>query len=112
MSSPYEDKPGAGDTAPPAAAVTTTAPAPPLVSVSGPIAPAGEGTWGSGSGLNVRFAGRTAVGLVREHNEDNFVIANLSSGELSERETCLTDVVGQGGLLFAVCDGMGGAAAG
>jgi serine/threonine protein phosphatase PrpC len=50
--------------------------------------------------------------LVREHNEDNFVIANLTNGELSPREASLTDTVGEGGLLFAVCDGMGGAAAG
>jgi protein phosphatase len=113
MSSPYEDKPGADDTSPPAGAVTTTtAPAPALVSISGPLAPAGEGTWCDGRGLHVRYAGRTAVGLVREHNEDNFVIANLTSGEVSERETVFTDAVGSGGLLFAVCDGMGGAAAG
>ena len=113
MSSPYEDKPGADDTSPPAGGVTTTtAPAPALVSISGPVAPAGEGTWCDGRGLHVRYAGRTAVGLVREHNEDNFVIANLTSGEVSERETVLTDIVGAGGLLFAVCDGMGGAAAG
>jgi serine/threonine protein phosphatase PrpC len=50
--------------------------------------------------------------LVREHNEDNFLIANLTNGERGEREASLTDVVGEGGLLFAVCDGMGGAAAG
>jgi serine/threonine protein phosphatase PrpC len=69
-------------------------------------------TWSSGSGLFVRYAGRSAVGLVREHNEDNFVIANLTSGQLSSREVSLIDLVGEGGLLFAVCDGMGGAAAG
>jgi PPM family protein phosphatase len=113
MSSPYEDKPGAEDSSPPTGAVTTTtAPAPALVSISGPVAAPGEGTWGNGQGLNVRYSGRTAVGLVREHNEDNFVIANLTTGEVSERDTCLNDVVGDGGLLFAVCDGMGGAAAG
>lgn len=113
MSSPYEDKPGADDASAAAGAVTTTtAPAPPFVSLSGPVAPAGEGTWCDGRGLHVRYAGRTAVGLVREHNEDNFVIANLTSGQVSERETVLTDIVGAGGLLFAVCDGMGGAAAG
>ena len=65
-----------------------------------------------GPGLRVRFAGRTAVGLVREHNEDNFVIANLASGEIAPRETTCVDVVTDAGLLFAVCDGMGGAAAG
>jgi len=107
MSSPQEDKPSAGDTKTPTPAAPTT-----VVSVSGPLRPPGESTWGAGPGLNVRYAGRSAVGLVREHNEDNFVIANLTSGAQSPREASLTDVVGEGGLLFAVCDGMGGAAAG
>ncbi|HKU38622.1 MAG TPA: PP2C family serine/threonine-protein phosphatase, partial [Polyangiales bacterium] len=66
----------------------------------------------SGPGVNVRFAGRSSVGLVREHNEDNLVIANLTSGEIATRDTVQNDTVGEGGLLFAVCDGMGGAAAG
>jgi serine/threonine protein phosphatase PrpC len=65
-----------------------------------------------GPGVRVRYTGRSAVGLVREHNEDNLVIADLTSGEVSTREQTLTTSVGKGGLLFAVCDGMGGAAAG
>ncbi len=65
-----------------------------------------------GPGVRVRYAGRSAVGLVREHNEDNLVIANLASGTLSPREQVCTDQVGADGILFAVCDGMGGAAAG
>jgi serine/threonine protein phosphatase PrpC len=102
MSDAQEDKSemGVSDTqAPPAA----------------PTAPAEEmphTPWAPSKGLCVRYAGRSAVGLVREHNEDNFVIANLTTGELSPREASLTDLVGEGGLLFAVCDGMGGAAAG
>jgi PPM family protein phosphatase len=106
MSDAQEDKSelGGSDTqAPPAAAPA----APPLPTEELP-----HTAWTPGSGLCVRYAGRSAVGLVREHNEDNFVIANLTSGEVSPRETSLTDVVGEGGLLFAVCDGMGGAAAG
>ena len=107
MSSPQEDKPSPGETKTPAPAATAT-----VVSVSGPLAPPGQSKWAGTGGLNVRYAGRSAVGLVREHNEDNFVIANLTSGAQSPRETSLTDAVGEGGLLFAVCDGMGGAAAG
>jgi serine/threonine protein phosphatase PrpC len=68
--------------------------------------------WCTNPGLNVRYAGRSAVGLVREHNEDNFVIANLTTGEQAPRETSRIESVGEGGMLFAVCDGMGGAAAG
>src|SRR5690606_39020023 len=56
--------------------------------------------------------GRTDVGQIREHNEDNFLIADLSTRlrgiGASKKEMRL----GRGGILFAVCDGMGGAAAG
>jgi hypothetical protein len=89
---------------------TQAPPAPPAQASTVPTTR--PSSWCSGAGLCVRYAGRSAVGLVREHNEDNFVIVNLSSGEVSARESSLVDVVTQGGLLFAVCDGMGGAAAG
>lgn len=64
------------------------------------------------SGIRVRFAGVTSVGLVREHNEDNLVNANLTTGKIFPRgETC-SDIICERGSIFAVCDGMGGAAAG
>jgi len=66
----------------------------------------------AGPGVHVRFAGRSSVGLVREHNEDNLLIANLTTGEIAVRDLVQADSVGEGGQLFAVCDGMGGAAAG
>lgn len=70
-----------------------------------PVAPAPDG-------LNVVFAGMTSVGLVREHNEDNLVIADLSTkARVATAETVASRVTA-GGMLFAVCDGMGGAAAG
>jgi serine/threonine protein phosphatase PrpC len=109
MSDAQEDKSNVGvpDTQPPTASnatnVSTANDAQPIVSPA---------SWAPSSGLGLRFAGRSAVGLVREHNEDNFVIANLTTGDLAARETSLTDAVGEGGMLFAVCDGMGGAAAG
>ena len=56
--------------------------------------------------------GASNTGLVREHNEDTFVIADLGSGEISS-PCARTDVpVPQDGLLMLVCDGMGGHAAG
>ena len=63
--------------------------------------------------ITVRYYGATDVGLVREHNEDNFVCVDIDDdirGVLDDevRETEL----GERGLLLAVCDGMGGAAAG
>ena len=65
------------------------------------------------SGLVFEVYGMTDVGLVREHNEDNFMIANLGddSGPLPGDEM-ITGTVSERGVSFAVCDGMGGAAAG
>ncbi|MCC7540889.1 MAG: Stp1/IreP family PP2C-type Ser/Thr phosphatase [Deltaproteobacteria bacterium] len=62
--------------------------------------------------VRVRVFGRTEVGLVREHNEDNFLIADLTTFNRSLREEVRTHVVAERGNIFAVCDGMGGAAAG
>jgi serine/threonine protein phosphatase PrpC len=86
--------------------------APPVPPVAAAASGEGATGWALAAGLCVRYAGRSAVGLVREHNEDNFVIANLTTGEVSVRDASLIEPVGEGGLMFAVCDGMGGAAAG
>ncbi len=57
----------------------------------------------------VQVVGRTDVGLVREHNEDNYLIADLGTGS---RDPQTVRELAHAGLLLAVCDGMGGAAAG
>src|SRR5256885_1905037 len=67
---------------------------------------------GASGRIAIRAAGRTAVGQVRDHNEDNFVVAHLGSGQVRPRDQVFEDEVDDCGLLFAVCDGMGGAAAG
>ncbi len=56
--------------------------------------------------------GRTDVGQVREHNEDNFLVADLTRGCRSLREADRLQLVGERGTVLGVCDGMGGAAAG
>ncbi len=63
----------------------------------------------SGS-LSARVSGRTDVGNHREHNEDNFLVADLTARvrHFPDEE----HPVGGHGLVLAVCDGMGGAAAG
>ena len=62
--------------------------------------------------IRVRVFGRTDVGRVREHNEDSFIIADLTRQTRSLREEDRLQVIGERGSLMAVCDGMGGAAAG
>ncbi len=57
--------------------------------------------------------GLTDVGREREHNEDNFVVADLSRGVRGGPVSHGASVVlGGHGMILAVCDGMGGAAAG
>ncbi len=63
-------------------------------------------------GIHVHLYGQTDVGLVREHNEDNFLLVDLSTNVRGVDERLLKHKIGPRGSLFVVCDGMGGAAAG
>jgi serine/threonine protein phosphatase PrpC len=60
----------------------------------------------------VHVFGRTDVGRTREHNEDAFVVADLTRSNATLQPEVRTHVVGDRGTLFMVADGMGGAAAG
>jgi len=66
----------------------------------------------AGSGIHVRLFGRTDVGQIREHNEDNFLVADLTRKSRSLMETDREQRVAERGTVLGVCDGMGGAAAG
>jgi serine/threonine protein phosphatase PrpC len=73
----------------------------------------GAGSPGSpGGDIRLTLFGRTDVGQIREHNEDNFLIADLTRQSRSLMEIDREQVIGPCGTVFAVCDGMGGAAAG
>ena len=62
--------------------------------------------------VNLTVYGATDVGLVRKTNEDAFVVADLTGGNLvKEGESARFDI-GQRGVLLAVSDGMGGHQAG
>jgi protein phosphatase len=71
--------------------------------------PANQST---GSEITLHVFGRTDVGQIREHNEDNFLIADLSRQSRSLLEADRSQLVGPRGNVLGVCDGMGGAAAG
>ena len=60
----------------------------------------------------VSVFGRTDVGRTREHNEDAFVVADLTSGNATLQPEVRRHILGAKGTLFMVADGMGGAAAG
>jgi protein phosphatase len=62
--------------------------------------------------IRVRLFGRTDVGQIREHNEDNFLVADLTRRSRSLLEGDREQLLGEWGSAFGVCDGMGGAAAG
>ena len=63
--------------------------------------------------ISVEVFGKTDVGLVREHNEDNFLIADVTGGvRTAEPRDPFTFKLGEKGAALLVCDGMGGAAAG
>jgi len=64
------------------------------------------------SPIKIRLFGRTDVGRVREHNEDNFLVADLTRRTKSLFEEDRIQTIGERGTVMAVCDGMGGAAAG
>jgi serine/threonine protein phosphatase PrpC len=64
------------------------------------------------AGIRVRLFGRTDVGQIREHNEDNFLIADLTRKSRSLMESDRVQNVAERGTVLGVCDGMGGAAAG
>src|SRR3954464_13867837 len=60
----------------------------------------------------VNVFGKTDVGRTRDHNEDSFVVSDLSSGNATLQPEVRQHVAGPRGSLFMVADGMGGAAAG
>ena len=62
--------------------------------------------------VRVSVFGKTDLGRIREHNEDTFLVADLSTGNASLQPEVRQHDIGARGSLFIVADGMGGAAAG
>jgi PPM family protein phosphatase len=62
--------------------------------------------------IRVQVFGKTDVGRSREHNEDRFLVADLTRQDASLQPAVRQHDLGERGSLFVVADGMGGAAAG
>lgn len=62
--------------------------------------------------VHISVFGKTDVGKTRDHNEDTFLVADLSRKVASLQPDVREHDVGPRGTLFMVADGMGGAAAG
>lgn len=62
--------------------------------------------------IRVEVFAKTDLGKTRDHNEDRFLVADLSRREASLQPAVRNHQVGARGSLFVVADGMGGAAAG
>jgi protein phosphatase len=71
-----------------------------------------EASSGPEGEIRIRSFAKTDVGQIREHNEDNYLVADLTKRVRGLLESNCNGAVGEHGFLFAVCDGMGGAAAG
>src|SRR5579864_3447497 len=62
--------------------------------------------------IKVEVFAKSDVGKARDHNEDRFLVADLTRREASLQPSVRAHEVGERGSLFIVADGMGGAAAG
>jgi serine/threonine protein phosphatase PrpC len=62
--------------------------------------------------VKIAVFGKTDLGRTRDHNEDSFLVADLTTGEASLQPNVREHVIGPKGSLLFVADGMGGAASG
>ena len=62
--------------------------------------------------IQVSVFGKTDVGQQRDHNEDSFLVADLTRKAASLKPDVREHDLGDRGTLLLVADGMGGAAAG
>src|SRR5881394_4412297 len=68
--------------------------------------------FGRNKAVRVEVFGKTDLGRARDHNEDRFLVADLSRKSASLLPEVRQHDIGPRGTLLVVADGMGGAAAG
>lgn len=68
--------------------------------------------FGRSKPIMIRVVGLTDVGKARDHNEDNYLVADLTKKDPTPPANERAYELGARGLLLMVADGMGGAAAG
>jgi protein phosphatase len=68
--------------------------------------------FGRSRAIRVEVVGKSDRGRTRDHNEDCFLVADLSRGPVAPGEPPRQHEISDRGSLFVVADGMGGAAAG
>src|SRR5437867_10635149 len=68
--------------------------------------------FGRSKSIRVEIFGKTDLGRTRDHNEDRFLVADLTRKAASLQPDVRQHDIGPRGTLLVVADGMGGAAAG
>src|SRR5215467_12304193 len=58
--------------------------------------------------INLTAYGQSDIGLVRQRNEDAFVVADLTGGGVLQEPRMVRFEIGERGALLAVSDGLGG----
>src|SRR5205807_999113 len=68
--------------------------------------------WRAPKPVKIEVFAKTDLGKTRDHNEDRFLVADLTRGEASLQPPVRAHDVGERGTLLSVADGMGSAATG